>query len=494
MNYNDLIEKSKIAKDVADQCLYENFSLPKSNDWWDMFNRMMVFKALELNDIYSFYTETQRLELLNKVDSNIVIPGEDNYIDYFTINYVFTASQAYIKFKLPVGKNIMVDWGAGNDPVKYYGQGSTLITINSNYTSADTYVIVLYNDFEDITYLDIHNQTFDGDISSISDWLNVETLMLSSNATMDGDITGWNVLTKLKYLNLVGTAVTGSVTGWSGMNSLEDINISGTSLTGVVTGWSVLSKLKNVNISTTSLTGVITGWSVLTNLEELIITASFLTGVVTGFSACTKLRIFNAYGMSVLTGSIANFFHCVEMTYLDMEGCTSITGNIAGFQFMTDLKYLDLYMTLVTGDISGFFNCTKLTELRLTDCNITATIMAFQGWDSIITMHLGGTGATGDVNYIAECEDLQTIILSNTVVSYGDLAGGKVWDKTGMYLDCSSCGWTSTEVDDCLIDLAVIPVVDCFILIAGTNAARTAASDAAKVILLANGNTVTVNE
>jgi predicted membrane protein len=494
MNYNDLIEKSKVAKDVADLCLYENFSLPNKGDWWDLFNRMMIYKALELNDLYGFYTETQRLELLNKVDSNIVIPGEDNYVDYFTLSYIYTTNQAYLYFKLPAGKNIIIDWGDGSTATKYYGQGSTLITVHSNYISANTYIVVLYNDFEDITYLDIHNQTFDGDISGVSAWLNIETLILASNAAIDGVITTWNVLTKLKYLNLTGTSVTGVVTGWSGMNSLEEINISGTSLTGSIAGWIVLTKLKNVDISTTAITGSITGLSVLVNLEEFVITASSVTGIVTGFSACTKMRIFNAYGMVALTGSITNFMHCIDMTYLNMEGCTSITGSIAGFALMTDLEYLNLYETLVTGDISGLISCTKLTELRLTDCNITATLMAWSNWDSIVTMHLGGTGVTGDVNYIAECEHLQTVVLGGTAVSYGDLGGGKVWDKTDLYLDCSSCGWTSDEVDDCLIDLAVTPIQDSFILIAGTNAARTGASDAAKVILLANGNTVTINE
>jgi hypothetical protein len=494
MNYNDLIEKSKIAKDVADQCLYENFSLPKSNDWWDMFNRMMIFKALELNDLYTFYTETQRLELLNKVDSNIVIPGEDNYIDYFSISYIFTANQAYIKFKLPVGKNIMADWGDGNDPVKYYGKGSTLITINSHYVSADTYVITLYNDFEDITYLDIHNQTFDGDISAISSWLNVETLILAYNINLDGDITGWSVLTKLKYLNVTGTEVTGSVTGWSGMNSLEEININGTLLTGVVTGWSVLIELTKVYLGTSGITGVITGWSVLTKIEELQLSNSSVTGSITGFSAMTNLRIFNLNMMVALTGNITNFLYCTKMVLFDIEDCASIIGSVAGFLMMTDLDYIQLSGSGVTGDISGWFSCTKLKQLQASDTSIIATIMAWQTWNSVESIQLANTGASGDVNYIAECTSLQTIILSGTGVSYGDLAGGKIWDKSGLYLDCTDCAWIDDEVDACLIDLAVTPITDSIIKIGGTNAARTSASDAAKVILLANGNTLTVKE
>jgi hypothetical protein len=161
---------------------------------------------------------------------------------------------------------------------------------------------------------------------------------------------------------------------------------------------------------------------------------------------------------------------------------------------MVDLDYIDLSGTGVIGDISSWFNCTKLKQLIASDTSLLATTLAWSTWNSIENIQLANTAAGGDVNYIAECTALQTIVLSGTSVSYGDLAGGFVWDKTGLYLDCTDCTWISDEVDDCLIDLAVTPIIDSTILIGGTNAARTAASDAAKVILLANGNSITVNE
>ena len=68
------------------------------------------------------------------------------------------------------------------------------------------------------------------------------------------------------------------------------------------------------------------------------------------------------------------------------------------------------------------------------------------------------------------------------------------WTNNNINIDFKDCEWTATEVDNCMIALANGPVTNCTINIAGTNAARTAASDAAKVIILANGNALTVNE
>jgi hypothetical protein len=49
-------------------------------------------------------------------------------------------------------------------------------------------------------------------------------------------------------------------------------------------------------------------------------------------------------------------------------------------------------------------------------------------------------------------------------------------------------------VDSCMLALAGGPVTNCTINISGTNAARTATSDTAKTTILANGNSLSVNE
>ena len=85
---------------------------------------------------------------------------------------------------------------------------------------------------------------------------------------------------------------------------------------------------------------------------------------------------------------------------------------------------------------------------------------------------------------------------SNTVADY---TAGRTWANNQQYflsLPTVGNGLSSTEVDNLLIDLAnvVTWTGNKVINIAGNNAARTSASDAAKATLLGKGVTVTVNE
>jgi hypothetical protein len=467
-------------------------------------------------DVDNFISKDLMDIVRDRIDRILRVPTIPATVYYGPLTFTYSGTQCIIRFKVLNGESVVIDWGNGKI-VTVNGRGDTLISIVSSYTSNGTFNIKFTCEKTAVTYFDINDQHLGGDITWIVRWLSLEYLDLYDNYGLSGDltnlylltaltyvdlynttlttcvITNWSSLINLEYLYLRGSDATGVVTTWSAMVNLEEVYLTGTAVTGSVAGWITMTNLTIAYLDANGLSGSITGWSVLVNLEEFKIYNNSITGSVTGLSACTKMRIFDVHGMAVLTGSITNFWHCSDMVYMNMDSCTSITGSITGFQFMTDLEYLNLYGTLITGDISGFLNLIKLTELRLTDCDVTATLMAWSNLNSIIAMYLSGTGMTGDVNYIAECEDLQTIYLSGTVVSYGDLAGGKVWDKTGMLLDCSSCVWTSDEVDDCLIDLAVTPVQNCYIKIDGTNAVRTAASNAALAILLAHGNTVTVN-
>ena len=56
--------------------------------------------------------------------------------------------------------------------------------------------------------------------------------------------------------------------------------------------------------------------------------------------------------------------------------------------------------------------------------------------------------------------------------------------------------WTSQMVDNALASFAASPLQNCTIDIAGTNSARTSASDADKAIIIdpANSNTLDVND
>jgi len=138
----------------------------------------------------------------------------------------------------------------------------------------------------------------------------------------------------------------------------------------------------------------------------------------------------------------------INLKYLWIAGLASATGNIGSLSPLTQLIWLYVNSSpLYTGDISvaRYFP--------------NATILYFAN-DPLLTY--------------------TTCTLPNFT--------------TGSWFLAQSCGLSSTEVDNILNDLAVNQTVPIDINVAGTNAARTAASDAAKATLLAVGCTITVNE
>lgn len=67
MSYNLPDSKSKLALDVALTSKIEVYGMQYDTDWWEMFNRQMIINALELDDIYSFLSTTEREKLENRL-------------------------------------------------------------------------------------------------------------------------------------------------------------------------------------------------------------------------------------------------------------------------------------------------------------------------------------------------------------------------------------------------------------------------------------------
>jgi hypothetical protein len=163
------------------------------------------------------------------------------------------------------------------------------------------------------------------------------------------------------------------------------------------------------------------------------------------FSDATKVRIYYGNGNSVLTGDIGDLAGMTGMQYLNLS-LTAVTGDIGDLAGMTGMRYLYLSLTAVTGDIGDLAGMTGMRQLNLYSTAVTYTTTALPAW--------------------ALCD-----------------------------IRAYSCGWNTATVDQFMIDLADGVGANGQLRIAGTNAARSAASDAAKATLLAAGWTpVEVNE
>lgn len=124
---------------------------------------------------------------------------------------------------------------------------------------------------------------------------------------------------------------------------------------------------------------------------------------------------------------------------------------------------------------------------------LSGDIKAFAPLTSLTQLYLSSTSVSGDIANLAPLTSLTILYLGSTSVdTYTTPTALPAW--AGCNIQILNLGLDQTEVDGFLNDLADGCGAGGALYIAGTNAARTAASDAAKATLLAAGWTVSVNE
>ncbi len=157
------------------------------------------------------------------------------------------------------------------------------------------------------------------------------------------------------------------------------------------------------------------------------------------------------------------------LTYIDINGQAFVSGTWTTWYTFTGLTVLDVSSTGTDGNVEGFAARTALLSLRA---------------DS--------TTATGNAALLSALTSATDILLQNTSVTFDTTPA---WSMTGT-ITFQNNSWTSTMVDNALAAFAATPVTGCTINVAANNAARTAASDADKAIIVdpPNTNTLTVNE
>ena len=225
------------------------------------------------------------------------------------------------------------------------------------------------------------------------------------------------------------------------------------------------------------------------------------------FSDRTKLTQWNAWTSSTnaasLGGDISKF---VNVSRLAILGSNNISGDISG---LTSLTFLQVYSSnTLSGDISGL---TSLTYLRIYGSNnisgdisglISLTFIGVSGYNTLSGDISGLTSLTyldvsgyntllGDINPIVNGITFLKLTGHNHMDTY---TSGATWTNATVTINpYTGYGYSSTEIDNMLIDMDNSVFNNVTITLQGSSAARTSASDTAVNDLVANGCTVITN-
>lgn len=180
-----------------------------------------------------------------------------------------------------------------------------------------------------------------------------------------------------------------------------------------------------------------------------------------------------------------------ELTYMDIRAQGFVAGDITNWGQLTNLTVIYADQCALYGSINNFNAISGLIHLYLYDNSgalISGNISNLSGLTSLTLALLRSSAISGDAGTLYGLTSLTQVTLNSTNVTFDTTDG---WDMTGT-ISLHDCGWTSTMVDNALAAFADTPLSGCTINIAGTNAARTAGSDADYAIVN-GGNTLTVN-
>jgi hypothetical protein len=212
-------------------------------------------------------------------------------------------------------------------------------------------------------------------------------------------------------------------------------------------------------------------------------------GDISALAGLTGLTLLFLDGSNV-HGDISVLSSMTNMSSLEL-GDTNISGDISVLSLLTGLVSLRMYNNSVSGDISALSGLTSLLLIRLENTDVYGDISALSALTSLYYINFYTDAVSGDFSDLSTLTGLTTIFLHNTNVDVGT-DSFYAWSGTTIWV--LNNAWNSTQVDNFLIYLDNAGAVNGTLSIAGTNAARTSASDAAKTSLLAAGWTITVNE
>lgn len=208
--------------------------------------------------------------------------------------------------------------------------------------------------------------------------------------------------------------------------------------------------------------------------------AASLSGDV---SKLLSLDYMNFRGKNTLFGSVAAL---TSLTYMRAEGSNTISGDISALTSLTSIRFFG--SNTLSGSVAAL---TSLTSLYVTGSNtLSGSIAALT---SLTYLQVRGTNTiSGDMNPVVNGITYFYISGNNHMDTY---TAGATWSIAGTCLinPYTGYGYSSTEIDNILIDLNNSGVINSTITLQGSSAARTSASDAAVNNLVANGCTVNTN-
>ena len=233
----------------------------------------------------------------------------------------------------------------------------------------------------------------------------------------------------------------------------------------------------------------------------LVYGSNTITGNLSSLSGLSALYYFRITGSNTITGNLSSLSGLSALNYFLVHGSNTITGNLSSLSGLSALNYFVVIgSNTITGDLSSLNGLSALYYFQVYGSNtITGNLSSLSGLSALSYFRIYGSNTiTGDLSSLNGLSALYYFLVygSNTISDYTT----STWTQTSFnhyeVTPAAGSGLSSSEVDQLLIDMdtgITWSGSGKMLWLAGNNAARTSASDAAVTSLQGKGVTVTTN-
>ena len=185
-------------------------------------------------------------------------------------------------------------------------------------------------DFNDLAYCKKLNHlaltwiNLSGDISAFQN-LTALTYINLYSTQVSGDISAFQNLTALTYINLGATQVSGDISALQDLTALTSISLGATQVSGDISAFQNLTALTSISLGATQVSGDISALQDLTALTSISLSATQVSGDISALDKLTQLTSFNVYTGGNFTGDFFGELASKDWTLFQCNGNFSYT-------------------------------------------------------------------------------------------------------------------------------------------------------------------------
>lgn len=203
----------------------------------------------------------------------------------------------------------------------------------------------------------------------LNKFTNLQSLNLSHNANMAGDISTWTPPSSMTNIDLTYCVIiTGDITSWTYPNGLLYLHLLHCRLLeGVVSAWVLPEGLLIFDIHDTSLTGDVSLIALPDSLERVKFESTALTGDMENWTLPSNLKDFRGISTAV-SGDVSAWVLPNTLNDEFSIANTGITGDISSWVLGNLLWSFDIYQCNISGVPTLIAGAKAISIIMINDC------------------------------------------------------------------------------------------------------------------------------